>query len=191
MRKLVRVVPISIGMLVLLMVLSPALASSNGPTVKILGDNSTRINERVLSTYHFGPGKIHVRPGGMLTFTNTGTCSVLPDCTHTISIVDESQLPVNVTQVFACLFDFPGTVCAPISNAHFPQGPAGPVNPVANVTGEPSGFRGGNSFVINHGQTLDIGITAPTGTTIHYMCAIHPWMQGSIVVGQGGSDADE
>ncbi|HEV2119885.1 MAG TPA: hypothetical protein VGS11_07270 [Candidatus Bathyarchaeia archaeon] len=188
---MVRIVPISIGMIVLLMVMSPVLASSNGPTVKILGNDSSRINERVLSTYHFGPGRIHVMPGGMLTFTNIGTCSVPADCTHTISIVDDSQLPVNVTQVFACLFDFPGTVCGVISSAHFPQGPTGPVNPVANVTGEPSGFRGGNSFLINHGQTLDIGITAPTGTTIHYMCAIHPWMQGAIIVGQDATNTGE
>ncbi len=190
MRKLVHVAPISIGILILLMTMSPALASSTGPTVKILGDNSARINQRVVSSYHFGPGKIHVRTGGMVTFTNTGRCSVPFDCAHTISIVGESQLPVDVREVFACLFDFPGTVCMKISDAHFPQGPTGPVNPIANVTGEPSGFQGANSFLINHGQTLDIVITAPTGTTIHYMCGIHPWMQGTIVVGQDTTNTE-
>jgi plastocyanin len=190
MRKLVRIVPISIGMLILLMAMSPALASSTGPTVKILGDNSVKVNQKVVSSYHFGPGTIHVRPGGMVTFDNTGRCSVPFDCTHTISIVDDSQLPVDAAQVFACLFDFPGTVCAPISDAHFPHGPGGPVNPAVNVTGQPSGFRGANSFLINHGQTLDIIITAPTGTSIHYLCAIHPWMQGAIVVGQDTTNTE-
>jgi plastocyanin len=190
MRKLTRIVPISIGMLILVMAMSPALASSNGPTVKILGDNSVKINQKIVSSYHFGPGTIHVRPSGMVTFDNTGPCSVLPDCTHTISIVNDAQLPVDVNQVFACLFDAPGTVCAKIGEAHFPQGPGGPVNPAANVTGEPSGFRGANSFVITHGQTLDITITAPTGTTIHYLCGIHPWMQGTIVVGQDTTNTE-
>jgi plastocyanin len=190
MRKLVRIVPISLGMLILLMTMSPALASSNGPTVKILGDNSVRINEKLVSSYHFGPGTIHVRQGGMITFDNTGRCSVPFDCTHTISIVNDAQLPVDVAHVFACLFDSPGTVCSAIGDAHFPHGPGGPVNPAANVAGEPSGFRGANSFVITHGQTLDIIVTAPTGTTIHYLCGIHPWMQGTIEVGQDTTNTE-
>jgi plastocyanin len=188
MKKIVHVASIGIALLIFLMALSPALASSSGPTVKILGDNSARINQRVTSTYHFSPGKLSVRPGRTVTFTNTGQCSVPADCTHTISIVNESQLPVDVNQVFLCLFDAPGTVCGPITGTHFPQGPAGPVVPVANVTGEPSGFQGGNSFVIAHGQTLEIVINAAPGTTLHYMCAIHPWMQGSITVGSNQSD---
>ena len=191
MKKFVHLVPISIGMLVLLMVLSPALASSNGPTVQILGDNSTRINQRVLSTYHFGPGRLHVRPGAVVTFENTGTCSVPFDCTHTISIVKVSQLPLTVAQVFACLFDQPGTVCATIGDVHFPHGPGGPVVPTANIPGEPSGFQGANSLVIAHGQVIEVTITAPAGTTIHYLCAIHPWMQASITVGNGDSDTSD
>ena len=98
---------------------------------------------------------------------------------------------MNVTQVFECLFDFPGTVCAPISDAHFPHGPGGTVVPVANIVGEPSGFQGGNPFVIAHGQTLEIVITATAGTTLHYMCAIHPWMQGTIIVGNGHSESED
>ena len=39
-----------------------ARSSSSGPTAKILGDNSSRINQRVTSTYHFSPGRLNVRP---------------------------------------------------------------------------------------------------------------------------------
>ncbi len=182
MRKLVQIAPISIGMLILLMALSPALASPSGPTVHILGGNSVRINMRVISTYHFGPRTLRVSPGAIVTFVGTGSdCTI--DCDHTVSIVDKSQLPVNITQVFACLFDIPGTLCQQILSANY-------VNGRANVTGEPSGFQGANSIMIKQGQTLEVVIPASTGTgtTIRYMCAIHPWMQGSIVVGKGESD---
>ena len=27
-----------------------------------------------------------------------------------------------------------------------------------------------------------VQVTAPAGTTLYYLCAIHPWMQGTIVV---------
>ncbi len=61
----------------------------------------------------------------------------------------------------------------------------------SNITGEPTGFQGANSFVIAHGQTLEIAINAGSGSTIHYICAIHPWMQGSIIVSNGESESDD
>jgi plastocyanin len=179
-RKLVQVVPISIAMLILLMAVSPALAS-RGPTISVLGGNTVKINQRLLSTFHFGPGTLHVMPGEVVTFQNTGPCSI--DCDHTISIVNVSQLPGNLTQIFRCLIDQPGTVCVTIIGAHFPQGPGGQPNLRVNVPGEPSGFQGANSLLIAHGQTLEVTITAQSGTTIHFMCAFHPWMQASIIVG--------
>jgi len=32
-----------------------------------------------------------------------------------------------------------------------------------------------------HSKTTVV-ISAPAGTTLYYMCAVHPWMQGKIVV---------
>ena len=187
MRRFVKVVPCTIALLVLTMVFSPTLASSTGPTVKVVGGNGVRINSIIFSTYHFSPGKTHARPGQMVTFLNTGTCT---DCQHTISLVNDSQLPAAFDDVFAC--GAPGTVCFNIVSAHFPQGPGGPTtNPIANVTGEPTGFHGGNSFLITQGQSIEIGISAPTGTTLHYMCAFHAWMQGTIVVGQDTTNAEQ
>lgn len=190
MRKTVHLLSASLAMLTLLMAVSPTLASSHSPTIRVLGDNSVKINQRLVSSYHFGPSTMEVSSGGTVTFDNTGPCSVPFDCAHTVSIVNQAQLPTNVVEVFSCLFDSPGTVCAAIGSAHFPQGPGGPVVHWANITGEPSGFHGGNSFVLAHGNTIEVTITASAGTTFHYMCGIHPWMQGSITVGENESDSD-
>ena len=31
-------------------------------------------------------------------------------------------------------------------------------------------------------NTISAQVTAPAGTTLKYLCAIHPWMQGTITV---------
>jgi hypothetical protein len=32
------------------------------------------------------------------------------------------------------------------------------------------------------GTSITVPVTAPSGTTLSYFCAIHAWMQGSITV---------
>ena len=175
------------GLLVLLTIL-PAItiASSDNAVVGIIGEEGFKANSRVFATFRFSPGNIHINRGGVITFQNLVT-----NDTHTISIVNEPQLPTTVSQVFMC--GAPGTVCAAIFAAHIPNGfnpvtmqPNPPVYPFVNVPGNPSGFTEGNvqgnSQVIMPGQTVDITISAQSGTTLHYLCAIHAWMQGTIVV---------
>jgi hypothetical protein len=31
-------------------------------------------------------------------------------------------------------------------------------------------------------QSITMQVTAPAGTVLHFMCVIHPWMQGEIIV---------
>ena len=189
MRKLYHVPSITVGLVLLLLAVSPSLAATSGPSVQILGENSVRTNHGVTSTYRFAPGRLDVQPGAVITFSSTVPCQI--DCDHTISIVNKGELPSGVVQTFQCLFDFPGTVCAKITDLVFPHGPGGPANPIVTVPGEPSGFKDGNTFLIRQGQTLEIVVTAPSGTTIHYMCAIHPWMQAAITVGNNDSNSDD
>jgi hypothetical protein len=40
----------------------------------------------------------------------------------------------------------------------------------------------GDSIIIEHGQPVTVTITAPPGTNLYYLCAIHPWMQGVLQV---------
>jgi len=41
---------------------------------------------------------------------------------------------------------------------------------------------GGDSVVLFPGESFMVQVTAPAGTVLHFMCVIHPWMQGEIVV---------
>ncbi len=173
--------------LLALIALTPAItsASSTAAVVNIIGEEAFKANSRVVATFHFSPGHIEINHGGALTFVN-----IVTNDTHTISIVNQSDLPTSISQVFMC--GAPGTVCAAIFAAHIPNGfgpngqPNPPVIPFVSVAGNPSGFAQGevqgNSLLIFPGQTVDLTVSAPSGTSFHYMCAIHPWMQGDISV---------
>jgi hypothetical protein len=39
-----------------------------------------------------------------------------------------------------------------------------------------------DTMLIGDASSLTVPVTAP-GTTLHFMCVIHPWMQGTINVG--------
>jgi len=166
---------------------SVVLSSADVPrNVTIMGTEHFVPNTLINADFRFSPGPLSVKSGDTVTWQNT---TVDP---HTISIVNASDLPTTIGQVFNC--GAPGTVCATILACHFPNGfgPNGPNPPIFfacknALNGELK--AAGDSFLIpppNFGppslQTVTAKITAPSGTTLSYMCVIHPWMQGSIVV---------
>ncbi len=156
-----------------------ALAAGGGPskaTLVIKGGESFKTNAYIKSSLHFATGTVRVRSGATVTLLNT-----TPD-PHTLSIVSPSQLPRTIGQVENC------KVCKGIAKAHGvnpreeSSGP--PPHPVVNV-GAPGFNQPGDSLIIGpkgpHGK-VTFKITAKPGTTLHFMCAIHPWMQGRFLV---------
>jgi plastocyanin len=158
-------------------------------TVTLKGTEHFVPNALINADFRFSPGPLSVKSGDMVTWQNTITA---PD-PHTISIVKGSDLPTNVNQVFNC--GAPGTPCAPILACHFPDGfgPGGGPPPTIIPTCGNAKFGNlaavGDSFLIPppgfgpaSAQTVMARITAPSGSVLHYLCAIHPWMQGEINV---------
>ncbi len=41
---------------------------------------------------------------------------------------------------------------------------------------------GGDSIVLFPSESFMVQVTAPAGSVLHFMCVIHPWMQGEIIV---------
>jgi plastocyanin len=159
-------------------------------TVTLMGTEHFVPNALINANFRFSPGPLSVKSGDVVTWQNAITS---PD-PHTISIVNGSDLPTNVNQVFNC--GAPGTVCFTILMCHFPDGfggPGGGPPPTINLTCGNAKLGNlaapGDSFLIpppGFGppslQTITARITAPSGSVLHYMCAIHPWMQGEINV---------
>jgi hypothetical protein len=68
-----------------------------------------------------------------------------------------------------------------------PRAEPGPTNPIVHWTlnkGQPGLDTVGDSIAIQPGahKRITVQVSAPSGTTLYFVCAVHPWMQGKIVV---------
>jgi plastocyanin len=148
---------------------STALAGDSR-AVRVTGTETFVPNAKIMATFRFTPGPLTVRSGETVTWTDE------TNDLHTISVVAAEAVPATVEEVFTC------PVCGPILAGHFDFSTNPPaITPVVE-TGA-AGFDGpGDSLVLFPGGTVSAVVTAPAGSTLHYICAIHAWMQGTINV---------
>ena len=132
--------------------------------------------------HDFSPGTIEVKSGQTLTFEYEKK-TMEP---HTLTIVKQGDLPKTGAQVENC------SACQKLATGHLknPKAEPGPSNPIVHWTlnkGKPGLDRVGDSIAIDstakpaHTKN-SIKVTAKAGTTLYFLCAVHPWMQGKIVV---------
>jgi plastocyanin len=145
-----------------------SVASAAPGVIKTGGGEIFVANALIQSTLKFIPGPVRVASGGTLTWVDADQTEE----PHTISIVDKSDLPTDTEEVFEC------PVCQEIFEGHFA---GGGFNPVVDV-GEPGLDSRLDSLFLDPGGQVSAEVSAPSGTTMYYLCAIHPWMQGSISV---------
>jgi plastocyanin len=144
--------------------------SASDRVVQILGEERFVPNRLIASTFHFLPGFRRVQSGGSVTWVNR------TDDEHTVTIVDEEDVPADFDEVFECRD--PGGVCRAALDAHFGTDPP---TLVINV-GAAGLDAAGDSLLIEEGATVSAVVSAPAGTNLHYICSVHPWMQGEIEV---------
>jgi plastocyanin len=148
-----------------------ATADSKTPTkqkLAIVGHSAFKVNQLAFDNQRFSKAKVSIRSGGTINLVNRART----EDPHTISLVKKSQLPTS----FDC------EVCGEIFDAHGAGQPNGELaNPVVDVGAPGYDQPGDSTFVAPHAR-VSFKVTAPAGTTLHFMCAIHPWMQGRIKV---------
>jgi hypothetical protein len=127
----------------------------------------------------FSPRNATIAQGGTLTIKNGR-----PGIPHTFSLVRQSLLPKTRPQRQKC-FD-PGHICRRIAVWHQALDNTVDVNPVdVGQTGwDTAGglHKTGDSVFFNRNRPRALPVSAPAGSTLYFMCAIHPWMQGTIAV---------
>ena len=120
----------------------------------------------------YTPFASSVRSGG--TISIKGASGAFSEGPHTFSLVRKSQLPTSLAEAFNC------DACNQALDAHF--GTGGP--PVTRVNvGQPGLDQPSDSLLLLDGERIGAAISAPSGTNLYYLCAIHPWMQGKLSVG--------
>ncbi|MGH2821067.1 MAG: cupredoxin domain-containing protein [Actinomycetota bacterium] len=143
--------------------------SSDGNTVRIVGRNTFIRNALIQSTLRFSPERLSVPSGSRVTWRVRSNVKE----PHSVSLVRRRALPSNVNEVFGC------QVCRRISRRHF----SGDRPDKRLNAGEPGFDQPGDSrLLLRPGASPTARITAPAGTTLRYLCIIHPWMQGKIAV---------
>jgi hypothetical protein len=150
-------------------------AESNQHKVNTIGENEVAINKIIFSTLRFSPETIRAASGAKLLLRHADQTKEA----HTLTIVAQEDLPTTFDEVFAC--GEPGGPCQAASG-HSPEGSEEPVS-VLDVGG-PGLDEEGDSLFVAEEESIKATISASSGTTLYYLCAIHPWMQGSILVGE-------
>lgn len=144
--------------------------------VESQGRTSFQPNNQIQSTLHFQPGILeNVPSGAQVRFTvkdHDGNNDA-----HTVTVADAADIPNTVVKVFNCGSD-PNDPCSHTFQCLFGGGFTYKCDP-DNVPGldQPGDVL---LFTATHPTTTRI--TAPPGTVLHYFCAFHPWMQGTIRV---------
>jgi plastocyanin len=164
---------------------APHRQGACGATVKVTDHVKYVVNRYVHDAMRFVPGTVSVKSGCDLTFEFATSDQSDP---HSLSIVAASDLPRTTEQMEDC------EVCLQIGSKHvkhpgFPPGPKNPiVHWIVNV-GRPGLDAPGDSISILEAKgaptghrSVSIPVSAPAGTTLHFICGMHPWMQGKIVV---------
>lgn len=109
---------------------------------------------------------------------------------HTFSLVEKGTLPKTKKAQKGCFT--PKHICLSIAEWHGfnPKTEKISINPVEagpkgwSTAGNNKGKEGDSWFTgeTKKGTHISQTVTASAGTTLYFVCAIHPWMQGSIKV---------
>ncbi len=122
----------------------------------------------------FAPAKVSVPSGATIAFTNPN-----PDPhgePHTASVLAAADVPTTIDQIFNCV------ACGEILARHDPGNDGKPPFRTLVNSGRTGLDTPGDSRLLMPGTTVWAMVSAPAGTTLHYVCAIHPWMQAEIDV---------
>jgi plastocyanin len=131
-----------------------------------------------------GPGSVTV--GDQLEIVNnTNPKQIGP---HTFSLVTKGSLPKTPQARKGCFA--PKHICLAIAIWHgfnpkteriskqlAKAGPAG-----WSTAGNATNKKGDSWFTEKKGETFSQEVTAEAGSTLYYLCAVHPWMQGKVNV---------
>ncbi len=166
-----------------------AMAAGSAPkhtTINAVTSIKFKINRYAQDGTRWQNDVYNVKSGGTISIVNLAAS----DGPHTFSVVTKSQRPGTTKQIAAC--DQGGGICAKIAK-EFGANPASNKPPkflfVKNGKGtntRPNISGPGDMAFIPPQQKakVTLKVTAKPGTTLYFICAVHPWMQAKLVVGK-------
>jgi hypothetical protein len=160
-----------------------SVQASNPNTITAVNKVSVAINKSLNLEFRFSPGTLRVQHGQRITFREgplipASLRPLGPPEPHTLTILRPAQVPRTVAQMFVC------QICEQIEAQHDPGLDQQPPFVYRVNKGRPGLDVAGDSLLIDADHpVIRARVTAPAGTTLPFICVIHPWMQGRLVVG--------
>lgn len=181
-RKMTRLVISALALVAAAAVAVPALAAApSSVRLKAIGGPKLVLNRSFSDSMHFNQDVVTIQTGGKVTLIDKTKAP------HSWSLVKAGQVPRNVRQVEGCFGKGP---CDELAIAHGAVNPdtgedQDPTTPLVNV-GKDGFNTPGDSVLIPPSGKTSVKITAPAGSTLNMICAIHPWMQNKVKVVKRG-----
>jgi hypothetical protein len=176
---------VSIALLALPLVLAlviPSLAAGREEAAGTESVPTIEIKMEGKKMGFFGPKT--VVEGEMLRVVNDTSPSMVGP--HTFSLVTKGSLPKTAKARKTCFT--PGKICMGIAHWYGLKGEEEPKKPLVEAgakgwdTMGTTSKKGDSYFFGKKGESFEQVVSAKAGTTLYFMCAVHPWMQGSIKV---------
>jgi uncharacterized cupredoxin-like copper-binding protein len=178
-------VVVGVASLALVASAGTAAVAAKGPppkqaTITAVTKVQVKVNRYVKDNLRWQKDVYQVRSGGTLKLVNKAA----DEGPHTFTVVKPKDLPKTPKQIFNC------AICETLGAAHGadPNSDAPPkFNFLENGVGQdtpPNVDQPGDSALLgpNKGDSLSLTVTAKKGTTLRFMCLIHPWMQAKVLV---------
>jgi plastocyanin len=150
-------------------------------TVKESATTKYKINRWVQDGLRWNRDVYHVRSGGTIRVVSN------KEAPHTFTVVRKKDEPRTAKEIDNCLSK--GHICLKLAIAHGanPESEAPPqFQFLENGTGTntpPNLDHAGDSAFVPDAHAINLKVTAKKGTTLRFMCLIHPWMQAKVEVG--------
>jgi hypothetical protein len=145
-------------------------------TIIATGGTQVKANQYVQDAQHWDADSYDVKSGATVTLRDKST----ENQPHTLSLV--KKLPKTPAQIMGC------DACGPLMEAHEANMETGEVGKaLVEVGGEGFDTGGdkaaaGDSIYLPPKGKVTFKVTAKKGTTLNFICAVHPWMIGTIKV---------
>ena len=148
----------------------PAAAAPKKNTITAVGGMKVKANAYVQDAQHWDADRYTVKSGDTVTLRDKSTDGQ----PHTLSLI--KKLPKTPAQIMGC------EACGPLMAAHQVNEETGDVG-VALVTEGADGFDvPGDSIYLPPKGKVTFKVTAKKGTTLNFICAVHPWMAAKLQV---------
>ena len=159
-----------------LILAAPALAAPKANTITAIGGMKVKANAYVQDDQRWDADSYTVKSGSTVTLRDKST----EGQPHTLSLIKKA--PKTPAQIMGC------DACGPLMAAHeanMETGEVGKELVEAGATGFDTGgdkTTAGDSIYLAPKGKVTFKVTAKKGTTLNFLCAVHPWMLGTIKV---------